>query len=78
MLDVGRPQVNGALHLGSRYLSAAQAKWERLTASDYAGITNVGGLIAAVVERYGLPHDQARVDVELWLKDVAYNLRYSG
>ena len=78
MLDIGMPRKNGALDIGTRYLSAAQAKWERLTASDYAGIKSIGELIAAVEERYSLPHDQAKQDVELWLRDVGYGLRYFG
>ena len=70
MIDLGMPQTAGSLHIGTRHLSAAQAKWERLTASDYAGITSVAELIAAVEALYSLPHDQAKVDVELWLRDV--------
>jgi hypothetical protein len=51
-------------------MNAAQAKWDRLTAADYAAIRTVGALIAAVENHYSLPHDQATRDVEFWLRDV--------
>ncbi len=72
MLDIGVPRAGGALVIGSRYLSAAQARWERLTASDYARIKSIDELIAAVAERYGLPRERARTDVSCWLSDVGY------
>jgi len=72
MLDIGMPQTGIALEIGSRYLSAAQARWERLTASDYARIKSIDELIAAVAERYGLPRERARTDVRCWLSDVGY------
>ena len=58
-----------AIDLPTR-LNAAQAKWDRLTVADYAAIRTVDALIAAVEIHYSLPHDQARRDVEFWLRDV--------
>ena len=69
MIDLGLPPTMGALDIG-RHLYAAQAKWERLTASDYAGIRSVNALIAAVEARYSLSHREAKSDVEGWLRDV--------
>jgi hypothetical protein len=71
MLDVGMPRADTALDI-ERYMSAAQAKWQRLTASDYARIKSVSELAAAVEERYSMPRDVAREDVEQWLWDVGY------
>lgn len=51
-------------------LRTAQAKWDRLSASDYEEIRTISALIAKVVERYGLPHDQAKRDVEAWAKEM--------
>jgi hypothetical protein len=47
-------------------LRAAQAKWDRLSASDYEEIRSIPELIAKVAERYSLPHEQAKRDVETW------------
>ncbi len=69
MTELGMPQAGGALNI-ARHLGAAQAKWDRLTAVDYAGIRSVGALIAAVAAHYSLPHHEAKTDVELWLRDV--------
>lgn len=69
MIDLGMPQNTGPLDI-ARHLGAAQAKWDRLTAADYAGIRSVGALIAAVAAHYSLPHHEAKADVELWLRDV--------
>jgi hypothetical protein len=52
------------------HLHAAQAKWDRLTADDYASLETEADLIAAVEDRYGLPHDQAARDVTIWLRDI--------
>lgn len=68
MLDPSM-RAAGAIDLGMR-LNAAQAKWDRLTVADYAAITTVSALIAAVEDHYSLPHDQATRDVEFWLRDV--------
>jgi hypothetical protein len=74
MLDVGMPRADTALDI-DRYMSAAQARWERLTASDYAQIKSVNKLAAAVEERYSMPMDLARQDVEQWLWDVGFRRR---
>jgi hypothetical protein len=69
MIDLGMPPTTGALVIG-RHLNAAQAKWERLTASDYATIRSVDELIIAVEVRYSLSHREAKADVEGWLRVV--------
>lgn len=66
-----------ALHMGTgevvrRHLAAAQAKWRRLTISDYAEIDSTDALIATVEFRYSLPHDEARRDVHGWLTNVGH------
>jgi hypothetical protein len=61
---------SGALDIVTHRMHEAQAKWDRLTASDYNGVKTARDLIAAVGNRYSLPHEQARRDVEIWLKDI--------
>ena len=51
-------------------LRAAQAKWDRLTVSDYEQITTIPELVTTVARRYSLPHDQAKRDVERWARDM--------
>jgi len=51
-------------------LRTAQAKWDRLTVSDYAEIRTIPDLIARLAHRYSLPYEQARRDVEIWAKDM--------
>jgi hypothetical protein len=51
-------------------LRSAQAKWERLTASDYGEIRSLAQLIAKVAERYSLPPEQAKHDVEIWAREM--------
>lgn len=70
MIDLGMPPKPSTLDVKAHHLSQAQAKWDRLSAADYAGITSVGALITAVADRYSLTYDQAKDDVELWLRDV--------
>jgi hypothetical protein len=53
---------------GADQLRSAQAKWERLTAADYAEIKTLADLVAALSERYSLPHAQAQRDVEAWAR----------
>ncbi|MFL5083215.1 MAG: hypothetical protein ACJ8FP_00190 [Xanthobacteraceae bacterium] len=53
-------------------LRTAQAKWDRLTSSDYAEIRTLPELIARLQQRYSLPHEQARRDVEIWAKDMLF------
>ncbi|MCT8970544.1 hypothetical protein [Microbaculum marinisediminis] len=52
------------------HIAAAQARWERLTTADYARIATTADLITTVGSRYNLPPDQAKRDVDLWLKDI--------
>ena len=61
---------SGALDIVTHHLYAAQAKWDRLTASDYAVVKTARDLVSAVETRYSLPHNQAKRDVEIWLRDV--------
>jgi hypothetical protein len=70
MFDTGLHQDDGVLDIRTRHLSSAQAKWDRLTARDYADIRTVPQLITAVGERYSLPHERAKQDVESWLRHV--------
>jgi hypothetical protein len=51
-------------------LRTAQAKWDRLTVTDYEQITTIPELITMVACRYSLPDDQAKRDVERWATDV--------
>ena len=51
-------------------LRAAQAKWDRLIASDYEEIRTIPEFIAKVAERYSLPHEQAKRDVETWATEM--------
>ncbi|MBB4039370.1 hypothetical protein GGR34_001012 [Microvirga flocculans] len=46
-----------------------QAKWNRLSMSDLVQIKTKAELIARVEERYGLPHDVAVQDIEIWASD---------
>ena len=65
----------GGLEIVTHRLGDAQAKWDRLTMSDYKRVRTARDLIAAVKERYSLPHEQARRDVENWLNDVGLQNR---
>jgi hypothetical protein len=51
---------------GVDQLRSAQARWERLTAADYAEIKTLADLVTILSERYSLPHAQAQRDVEMW------------
>ena len=51
-------------------MCSAQAKWDRLTIEDYAGVRTVGDLVARIVQRYGLSYEQAVRDVEIWAKAI--------
>jgi len=51
-------------------LRAAQAKWDRLSTSDYDEVRNISALIAKVAERYSLPLEQAKRDVETWATEM--------
>jgi hypothetical protein len=49
-----------------RHMRDAQAKWDRLTPTDLEQVTTKAQLIARLQERYGLPHEVAAEDVEIW------------
>ena len=57
---------------GAGHMRAAQAKWERLTEADLHEVRTKRDLIARVEERYGLPHEQASADVEIWASDKRF------
>ncbi|MFL5173959.1 MAG: hypothetical protein ACJ8CX_25360 [Microvirga sp.] len=65
-------EADGILDGAGGHMSAAQAKWERLTPADFNGIRTKRDLIARVEERYGLPHEQAAADVEIWASDKRF------
>jgi hypothetical protein len=75
MATSGLALRTGGLDIVTHRLHDAQAKWDRLTASDYKTVKTVRDLIAVVKERYSLPHEQARRDVEVWLNDVGAQSR---
>jgi hypothetical protein len=72
MCDRQHARENDVLHITTRQMKAAQAKWDRLTTADLAGIRAMSQLIGRVEERYSLPHDQAARDVELWASDKQF------
>jgi hypothetical protein len=79
MFDETEPvRTTGGHQIVRHHLAAAQAKWERLTVSDYARIANTTDLIAAVEDRYSLQPGQAKRDVDLWLLDVGAQAAQSG
>jgi hypothetical protein len=55
--------------VGPDRMRSAQAKWDRLTAGDYAEIRSIADLVARLALRYGLPPAQAQRDVEIWARD---------
>jgi hypothetical protein len=70
----GMPRRDAALDIRASHLADAQAKWDRLSVSDYAKISSIDELIAAVEAHYSLSHEEAKADVELWLRDVGHRL----
>jgi hypothetical protein len=62
----------GVVGVNSYRLRTAQAKWDRLTVADYAEIRTIPQLIARLQQRYSLPHEQAKRDVEIWAKDMQF------
>jgi hypothetical protein len=65
-----RDCADAVIGTNAHRLRTAQAKWERLTVSDYAEIRTLPELIARLQQRYGLSHEQARRDVEIWARDM--------
>jgi hypothetical protein len=55
--------------VGPERMRSAQAKWDRLTADDYAEIRSTADLVARLVQRYGLPAAQVQRDVDIWARD---------
>lgn len=49
-----------------RHMREVQAKWDRLSMSDLAQIKTKAQLIARVQKQYGLAHEVAAQDVEIW------------
>lgn len=70
MFDIRLTGTPSFREIMTYYLNPAQAKWDRLTAADYAGMQSRSDLIDAVEERYSLPRAQAERDVEYWLRDI--------
>ena len=70
MFDTELARATGGHQIVRHHVHAAQARWERLTAADYTRIATTADLIATVVKRYSLPPDQAKQDVERWLRDI--------
>lgn len=71
----GQAPRNGGLDIVTHRLNDAQAKWDRLTATDYARVKTVRDLVSAVEDRYSLPHERAERDVDIWLKDIGLSSR---
>jgi len=69
------PRTTGSREIVRHHLRDAQAKWERLTVSDYARIVTTADLIAAVGSRYSLSADEAKLDVDNWLSDIGLHER---
>jgi hypothetical protein len=68
--QLGQAGSNAALN--AFRLRTAQAKWERLSPSDYQEIRTIPDLITKVAERYSLPHEQAKNDVEIWAREMQF------
>ncbi len=52
-----------------RHMRHIQAKWDRLTMSDLAQIKTKAQLISRLEEQYGMSHEVAAQDVEIWGSD---------
>jgi hypothetical protein len=72
MFDLQRCQGDDAVGIGARHMSAAQAKWDRLTTMDLSGVRTRSELVERVEARYSLPHEQAESDVEFWASDKQF------
>ena len=67
MTDIQHGRDDGFLFIKARYMQAAQAKWDRLTAEDLSQIRDQNQLIDRVSDRYSLPRPQAQTDVVTWV-----------
>jgi hypothetical protein len=72
MFDIAIGLDDNIVGIRIRHLAAAEAKWDRLSLTDYSEITNIPELIAKVEERYSLPHEQVKADVAIWAKDIQF------
>jgi hypothetical protein len=72
MFDLQHGQDDGILHITTRHVEAARAKWDRLSMADLSSIRTKSQLIERVEERYGLPHEDVVSDVELWASDKQF------
>ena len=52
-----------------QHMRRIQAKWDRLTTLDLVQIKTKAQLIARLEEQYGMTHDVAAEDVEIWSSD---------
>jgi hypothetical protein len=75
MATSGLALRTGALDIVTHRLHDAQAKWDRLTPSDYSNVKTARDLVAAVKDRYSLSPEEARRDVESWMQDVGLSPR---
>jgi hypothetical protein len=75
MSTSGLAQRTGGLDIVTHRLSDAQAKWDRLTVSDFKDLKTARDLISAIGVRYSLPREQARRDVAIWLAEVGLSPR---
>lgn len=75
MATSGLATRTGGLDIVTHRLHDAQAKWDRLTPADYRNVKTARDLVAAVKDRYSLPHEQARRDVESWMQEVGLQPR---
>lgn len=69
MLDLEHYQRRDGPGLAPLFVSAAQAKWPRLTVPELLGVRTTSELTERVEESYGLLHEQATRDVEYWALD---------
>ena len=63
------PQIQDDHIFAGRNMREVQAKWDRLSMSDLAQIKTKAELIDRVQEQYGLDHEVAVQDVEIWNSD---------
>jgi hypothetical protein len=69
MFDLEHYQRRDGPGLAPPFVSAAQAKWPRLTVPELLGVRTTSELTERVEESYSLLHEQATRDVEYWALD---------
>jgi hypothetical protein len=72
MFDPQHGWGGDGLHITTRHVKAVRAKWDQLSVADLSSIRAKSDLIERAEERYGLPHEQAASDVELWVSDKQF------